>query len=215
MIRALAAAFDLRPIGAGRKIANMGVMTRLIARLILAMLILPLSGSLFVLLMAVITSQGGPPEVYQLVIVWVIVYVFIAVYWVLLWYNLVRWTHDRTRQTIVAGILALLLGYLIALVVRFAFGGPLFVSVLFGGGLPPIAWVLATVLIWRETPEERMARITAAGTDTVLCPNCGYNMTGLREARCPECGSVFTIDQLLSGQPKHDASVLMDVDGAN
>lgn len=210
----MAAAFDLRPIGAGGKVDNMGIMTRLIARLILAMLILPLSGALFVLLMAVITSQGGPPEVYPLAIVWVIVYVFIAVYWVLLWCNLVCWTRDRTRRTIVSGLLALLLGYLIAVVVRFAFGGPVFVSALFGGGLPPIAWVLATVLIWRETAEERMARITAAGTDTVLCPNCGYNMTGLREARCPECGSVFTIDQLVSGQPQRDASVLVDVDGS-
>jgi len=201
-------------MGAGGKVDNMGIMTRLVARLILAMLILPLSGSLFVLLIAVIASQGGPPEVYQLAIVWVIVYVFIAVYWVLLWCNLVCWTHDRMRGTIVSGLIALLLGYLIALVVRFAFGGPVFASVLFGGGLPPIAWVLATVLIWRETAEERMARITAAGTDTVLCPNCGYNMTGLREARCPECGSVFTIDQLVSGQPQRDASVLVDVDGS-
>ena len=210
----MAAAFDLRPIGAGGKVDNMGIMTRLIARLILAMLILPLSGALFVLLMAVITSQGGPPEVYELAIMWVIVYVFIAVYWVLLWCNIVCWTRDRMRRTIVSGLLALLLGYLIAVVVRFAFGGPVFVSALFGGGLPPIAWVLATVLIWRETAEERMARITAAGTDTVLCPNCGYNMTGLREARCPECGSVFTIDQLVSGQPQRDASVLVDVDGS-
>ena len=91
----MAAALHLRPIGAGGRVDNMGIMTRLIARLILAMLILPLSGALFVLLMAVITSQGGPPEVYPLAIVWVIVYVFIAVYWVLLWCNLVCWTRDR------------------------------------------------------------------------------------------------------------------------
>ena len=111
-------------------------------------------------------------------------------------------------------ILAFLICYLVAFAVHSALGGPPFGFVLFGGGVPPIAWVLATVLIWRETAEERMARITAAGTDAVLCPNCGYNMTGLREARCPECGSVFTIDQLVSGQPQRDASVLVDVDGA-
>ena len=213
MIKSMATGFALRPIGAGGKVGTMGIMTRLIARLVLAMLILPLSGALFVLLVTVVTSQGAP-EVYQLVIVWMIVYAFIAVYWILLWCNLVRWTRERKRQTIVAGLLALLICYLIAFAVHSAFGGPAFGFVLLGGGVPPIAWVLATVLIWRETTDERMARITAAGTDTVVCPNCGYNMTGLREARCPECGSVFTIDQLLSGQPKRDASVLADVDGA-
>lgn len=25
-----------------------------------------------------------------------------------------------------------------------------------------------------------------------LCPKCGYNLTGLPETRCPECGSSFT-----------------------
>lgn len=28
------------------------------------------------------------------------------------------------------------------------------------------------------------------------CPSCGYSMRGLYEARCPECGAEFTIDQL-------------------
>ncbi len=33
--------------------------------------------------------------------------------------------------------------------------------------------------------------------DDVPCPSCGYNLRGLREARCPECGSSFTIEQLV------------------
>jgi predicted Zn-ribbon and HTH transcriptional regulator len=32
----------------------------------------------------------------------------------------------------------------------------------------------------------------------MACPNCGYNLTGLREARCPECGSQFTLDELFA-----------------
>ena len=100
----------------------------------------------------------------------------------------------------------------IALVAFFAWvGGEGEIGVLFGGGLPPIVWVLATVLIWRETPQERMQRITAMGTDSVSCPVCGYNLTGLREARCPECGSSFTLDQLLSGQPQRDKARLETV----
>lgn len=79
---------------------------------------------------------------------------------------------------------------------------------LVGGGVVPIAWVLATVLIWRETPAERMERISAAGGDAVCCPICGYNMTGLHESRCPECGSKFTLDQLLAGQPAREQVTL-------
>ena len=53
-----------------------------------------------------------------------------------------------------------------------------------GGGLVPIVWVLATVLLWRETPAERLARMSNLVTNpTVLCPVCGYNLSGLREAR--------------------------------
>ncbi|MEO0477549.1 MAG: hypothetical protein AAF085_16520 [Planctomycetota bacterium] len=29
-----------------------------------------------------------------------------------------------------------------------------------------------------------------------LCPECGYNMRGLSQAKCPECGAEFTLDQL-------------------
>ena len=97
MVQAMAPGCALRPIVAGGKIDNMGIVTRLIARLVLAMLLLPLSGALFVLLVAVATSQGGRPAVYQLVIVWMIVYAFIGVYWILLWRNLVRWTRERKR----------------------------------------------------------------------------------------------------------------------
>lgn len=27
-----------------------------------------------------------------------------------------------------------------------------------------------------------------------LCPRCGYNLTGLRQDRCPECGTQFTCE---------------------
>ena len=30
---------------------------------------------------------------------------------------------------------------------------------------------------------------------------CAYDMTGLKGTRCPECGSEFTLDELLASQP--------------
>jgi hypothetical protein len=65
----------------------------------------------------------------------------------------------------------------------------------------PIAWVLITVLLWRETARERFERLAGLGPGpTVSCPVCGYSLAGLREARCPECGTHFTLDQLLAAQ---------------
>ena len=62
-------------------------------------------------------------------------------------------------------------------------------------------WCLATIFLWRETPAERAQRLAKAGADVPVCPTCGYNMTGLTEARCPECGAQFTLNELLAGQP--------------
>jgi hypothetical protein len=65
--------------------------------------------------------------------------------------------------------------------------------------------VLSTVLIWRETAAERLARLTAHGMPVIACPLCGYNLAGLTEARCPECGAAFTLEQVLLARPSPGA----------
>jgi len=37
---------------------------------------------------------------------------------------------------------------------------------------------------------------------TPYCPECGYNLTGLSEHRCPECGAGFNIEKLLAERRK-------------
>src|SRR5439155_20900166 len=167
-------------------------MTATIARLILAMLILPATGAVFLLtFLAVLarSSGGGPPSIWGVLLVWVIVYTFVATYWILLWRSTVRWTRARVRNTVLAGLLALAGGgafAVAAVVVSRAI--PPGIAVLLGGGSVPIVWVLATVLVWRETAAERVARMSnLVGGPSVVCPFCGYNLSGLREARCPEC----------------------------
>jgi len=45
------------------------------------------------------------------------------------------------------------------------------------------------------------------GVNAIACPSCGYNLTGLSEARCPEYGSRFTLDQLVASLARRDTEM--------
>jgi DNA-directed RNA polymerase subunit RPC12/RpoP len=184
-------------------------MTQIVARLVLAMLLLPATGAVFIILFLVILRplQGAGPGVSQLLLLWFILYLFIGAYWVLLWRTAVRWTPRRVFYTIAGTALSLLGGVAMAVLCTSLNPNiPVQALVMFGGGLVPIAWVLVTVLVWRETKGERVARLADAGASEIVCPVCGYRMAGLREARCPECGAAFTIEQLVAAQPGRPAA---------
>lgn len=53
------------------------------------------------------------------------------------------------------------------------------------------ASLAAVALTWRETRTERHARLAAR---TIPCPTCGYNLAGLKQTACPECGSQFRLE---------------------
>ncbi len=175
-------------------------MTKLVARLILAMLILPVSGAVFVFLVFVIFPMGGPPALSQILALWLIEYSIIAAYWILLWRSTVRWNRGRIVGTLLVTLAALLVGMVGATTVFEMALAPIPIVALIGGALVPIIWVLGTVLVWKESAQERFERLNSYGTDAVCCPICGYNMTGLKEARCPECGNTFTVDELFTAQ---------------
>lgn len=179
-------------------------MSATIARLVLAMLILPATGAVFVITLAALFKPSRPPSVQELLVLWAIVYAFIGTYWVLLWRPVVRWTWARVVRTGGASALALLAGAAVAgfaLALNSRLPGQLLV--LIGGGIVPIAWVIAMVVLWRETPRERGDRLAALG-GSVACPLCGYNLAGLAglaASPCPECGGRFTLDRLVAAQP--------------
>jgi len=53
--------------------------------------------------------------------------------------------------------------------------------------------LLAVYLIWRDGYIRgwRSGRATPP-----TCPRCGYNLSGLTQCRCPECGAEYRLDDL-------------------
>ena len=182
-------------------------MTRTVARLILAMLLLPCTGAVFLLLfLGLVVRTSGAPEVSRLVLMWGLLYLFVGVYWVVLWHDMVPWNRRRMMLTAFATGLALAGGVVVALgAMAINSQVPPPIAVRSGGGTVPITWVLSTVLVWRETAAERLARMTAHGMPVIACPLCGYNLTGLTEARCPECGGSFTLELIVLARPRAGA----------
>jgi hypothetical protein len=123
---------------------------------------------------------------------------FVGTYWLLLWRRSVRWSGWRSRMTLFACAAAALVGALFGLSTRWIdrdFGFFVFAAT------TPLAWLPMTVFIWRESAAERAGRLSNSSESALSCPVCGYNLTGLSTARCPECGTSFTIDELLRRQP--------------
>jgi predicted amidophosphoribosyltransferase len=64
--------------------------------------------------------------------------------------------------------------------------------------------IIATVLVFAGTTCSLMAvrihlRRLLAARRQGICRNCGYNLKGLQELRCPECGEPFaqTLEQIM------------------
>lgn len=183
-------------------------MSRLVARIVLASLIVPLA-ALTAFVSVVLFSRGRPPSVTGVVAIWLFVDLVCGAYWIVLWRDVVRWTRPRVALTVASVPAALVAGVPIAvLLCVLPRSLPAEAATFVAGAVSAFCWVVATVFIWRETPVERAQRLAGAAADTVCCPVCGYNLTGMRELRCPECGARFTADELLRAQPQRDRGAL-------
>jgi hypothetical protein len=176
-------------------------LSQLIAKLMLALLMLPTAGVLYLLTFIVAMEWSGwQSESLVFTAVSAAVLAYVTVYWMLLWRKTIVWTPRRLAATLAVSVAALLIGLVCGIFAAALLDEPAFG--LFTGSLcTAFAWLFATVLIWRETNEERSNRIRAAGSDAIACANCGYNLTGLKHTKCPECGADPTIEELFASQP--------------
>lgn len=114
--------------------------------------------------------------------------------WWAVWRTLVHWTSGRIGLTILAAAGALGIARLIVLGNDLFLGGDIHAVHPWdlGGDCAAAVWIGATAYLWRGGPARHIPRLP--------CPRCGYDLRGLHEARCPECGTQYTLDGLFAAQ---------------
>ena len=177
-------------------------MSSLLARIMLAIFMLPSAAMVMTLVYVTAYEWELIGYPYNRRSAWIAAaiatWLFVSVYWILLWRKSVRWTQERKRMTLLSFATAAIVGAGFGLPTRMMdrdFGFFVFTCV------TTLAWLPMTVFIWRESSTERAERLSGGSESALSCPICGYNLTGLSSARCPECGSAFTIDELVRRQP--------------
>jgi hypothetical protein len=185
-------------------------MSRLLARILLALFVIPMG--ILVYLVTFIKCEnwfrrwyasGGYQTYYDTLraryfFTGIVTWAFVGAWWFLLWSKSIKWNALRLGLTAACMAAAAGMGLLLVAILN---DGTREFGYFIGSAAAPLLWLVGTVFVWRETAGERAARVDRSGRDAIVCPTCGYNLTGLKESRCPECGTQFTLDQLLASQP--------------
>jgi hypothetical protein len=177
-------------------------MTRLLSRILLAIIMFPLAAVVYICVFVLLEQELAD----EFALLWtsIVVAFFVALYWLALWRQSVRWTPYRVMVTMVSGpgCVAAGGGGVGAIIIAALPYNDEELGIFLGGIAAISLWLAVTVLLWRETPAERAERVRQAAGVVLFCPRCGYNMTGLYEGRCPECGTKYTLDQLYAAQQR-------------
>jgi hypothetical protein len=117
------------------------------------------------------------------------------------------WTRSRYKlhefwkaglRTMAVALVTTVLGAMLANIdfLRSSFDVLMMALLCFAITLVILTWVQAGRRFVRGRPLYN----PADGAIDLRCPSCGYRMVGLRESRCPECGSAYTLDELVARQ---------------
>ena len=180
-----------------------------VTRLILSMASVLLATALYLPVFFIL--EGGRLIPHDATALWVTDLVcggILVLTWVFVWRSEVSWTPRRRLLTAMSLVMAAVPAGLVVMAVLLVEPGiDEELAPIFGAMIWTPCWVGCTAIVWRETKAERGQRLKMQGIGALLCPTCGYNMMGLREAHCPECGSRFTLDQLYASQKPHGLEV--------
>ena len=174
-------------------------MSHLVSRILLAILMLPAASLIWLItFVAADRTFGYSWRPWPMIICGISTWAFVAIYWYGLWRGSIKWNNQRLVRSLMAAGACIVVGFLAGILV-YAIDST--VGEFVGCATAPVFWLIVVTLIWRETPHERAARLKGTTKSAVVCPHCGYNLTGLQSTRCPECGTLYTLDELLLGQP--------------
>lgn len=173
-------------------------MSNLLARLLLALVLLVATPVVYVVTFLLGDQTRYLNDTAALFVADIVTGAGIVAAWIMIWRPQVVWTTERRRRTglvaLVAIAPAMAIGFLIVAVRRYDDE----IAMVMGGLTWATCWLAGTILVWRETPHERSKRLGELSSSAIACPQCGYNMTGLHHARCPECGTQYTLDELFA-----------------
>jgi predicted MFS family arabinose efflux permease len=171
-------------------------MTRTVARLVISIVVILAAPTLYFILLVLIDNTGRGRFVDAVLWTSMICVPVSAALWIVVWKSAVKWTATRMAVTASAFVACIACGAVIGGAIG-AITNEQELSYVAAAMMWALLWYGSTPLIWCERKAERAARLGNLGIE-LACPNCGYNLTGLREARCPECGSTFTLDELFA-----------------
>jgi len=171
-------------------------MPNTVSRVLAALAALVATPFVYVQLFALLERTSGVSDYEALLAADLVTGVLLLIGWIGVWWGAVRWTTRRVAWTaaavVLSGAVALVVGLVNAELIADEAG------IILGGMIWASLWLGSTAFIWRESCAERALRTSLVGTASLHCPQCGYNMRGLREARCPECGTQYTLNELLA-----------------
>ena len=173
-------------------------MSRLLSRLILAGVIVIASPVIYGLLFVILDdTRITRSEAVGLSVTTGIMIPLFAFCWIMIWRGQVDWVPRRRSMTACAFLWSAAIGVLIGICFLAAYRRAYEPAIVFGATFWAFSWLASTAIVWRETAAERIARLGLNSNEVVVCLKCGYNLTGLREARCPECGAQYTLNELV------------------
>ena len=177
-------------------------MPRLVSLTLLSVLVLPAAGLAYLMVLVIGWEVAGwEAEIAVWLTADILTFGLVIGWWLVLWGRSIQWTPRMTTATWMAVAGSALLGFAGGAAAAFAVGDVTF-GLFVGWGVAVVVWLVSACILWRSggAPSGDMAGLSAA--DVVICPKCGYALNGLREARCPECGEVYTLDGLFGAQPE-------------
>jgi hypothetical protein len=199
-------------------------MPRLLTRTLITIIMFPVAGAAYlasiglvqVVAELVLANTGWSERERWALSALVTLYVFYGVLalvlqW-LIWRGVIAWTPRRRARMRWVGIMLPVVCVVqaalwIQMVPDFEFGlaGAAFSCVF----LTLIALIL-NFAFWTETPVERAKRMAKAGLNRTACPVCRYDLAGLTNLRCPECGSEFTFGAIVEENRRREVPSALD-----